>query len=58
MNERCSWYDTDWIVQLDPDGTVPVRDTAQPKSFPPFTGMTTEKAREQAALDDLRNRGG
>jgi hypothetical protein len=22
-NDRCKWYDTGWLVQLNPDGSVP-----------------------------------
>lgn len=33
MNERCRWYSTGWVVQVNPDGTVP--ETANPaKEFP------------------------
>lgn len=23
MNKRCRWYNTEWTVQINPDGTVP-----------------------------------
>lgn len=25
QNERCSWFETQWIVQVQEDGTVPIR---------------------------------
>jgi hypothetical protein len=35
-NDKCSWLNTAWIVQVNPDGTVPVADYSktQPKQFP------------------------
>jgi hypothetical protein len=27
-NDRCTWYDTSWPVQVNPDGTVPVFERA------------------------------
>ena len=48
MNPPCRWFDTDWIIQVNSDNTVPVREGNQPKSFPPMVGMTTEKARQAA----------
>lgn len=52
MNKRCRWFDTDWIIQVNDDGTVPVREGHQPKAYPSLPGMTTERAQEQA--DDRR----
>ena len=56
MNERCSWFDTDWIVQVNSDGMVPIREGSQQKTFPPIPGMTTEKAREQITNIQDENR--
>lgn len=25
VNDRCSWYKTTWVVQVNPDGTIPER---------------------------------
>lgn len=60
QNERCSWFDTDWIVQQLSDGTVPVREGVQEKTFPTIPGMTSEKARRVVTAiteqDDRRRR--
>jgi hypothetical protein len=48
VNEACSWFTTGWIVQINPDGTIPDR-TAGPKQYAPLSpGMET------AARDYLR----
>jgi hypothetical protein len=49
QNSRCSWFETDWVVQQLEDGTVPLRDTGSrtQKTFPEIPGMTTEKAVKQ-----------
>ena len=47
QNDRCSWFDTDWVVQQLEDGTVPVREGMEQKTFPAIPGMTQEKAAEQ-----------
>lgn len=58
QNERCSWFDTDWVVQQLHDGTVPVREGMERKTFPQVPGMTQEKAAEQikGINDDRRRR--
>lgn len=47
QNPRCSWFETDWVVQQLTDGTVPVREGMERKTFPAIPGMTQEKAQEQ-----------
>lgn len=47
QNNRCSWFETDWIVQQLEDGTVPLREGYERKTFPVMPGMTQEKAMEQ-----------
>lgn len=37
MNERCKWFETGWVIQVMPDGTIPVRAQNQPKQFHSFT---------------------
>lgn len=32
-NPRCSWCDTPWVVQVNPDGTVPPPTVDRQKSF-------------------------
>lgn len=46
MNERCSWFETNWAVQVQADGTIPIREMPerQPKVFPKIAGMSPEKA--------------
>lgn len=47
QNNRCRWFETDWVVQQLEDGTVPVREGMEQKTFPKMPGMTQEKAAEQ-----------
>jgi hypothetical protein len=54
QNNRCRWFETDWVVQQLEDGTVPIREGLEQKTFPAVPGMTQEKAAEQieAIVDD------
>jgi hypothetical protein len=40
MNERCEWFDTAWMVQRNPDGSVPppTDHTGKPKKYIGFEG--------------------
>lgn len=50
-NERCRWFgDGGWIVQVNPDGTIPERKKG-PKEFSPLTNWQESSAR--AALEQL-----
>lgn len=33
MNERCRWHNTTWVVQTNPDGTVPQAQTERREKF-------------------------
>lgn len=44
-NERCSWYDTTWIVQVNEDNTVPIRQ-AHEKEFPNVSPLDYKRAQE------------
>lgn len=48
VNERCRWFTTGWIIQINPDGTIPDR-TAGPKQYQPLS-----PGQETAARDYLR----
>lgn len=51
-NERCSWFESRWIVQRLEDGSVPQRAGGQ-KEFPPIPGLSREQAeRVVEAIDD------
>lgn len=55
-NNRCSWYDTAWIVQVNADGSIPERATGS-KDFPTLTPHEEAMARrviEDAIQSDLR----
>lgn len=58
QNERCQWFETDWVIQQLEDGTVPVREGMEQKTFPKMPGMTQEKAAEQIQniADDQRKK--
>lgn len=53
-NERCSWFDTNWMIQVKEDGTIPIRDSGGSKQFPAMPGMSKERADAEvnAILDD------
>ena len=54
-NERCEWYNTCWIIQVNQDGTVPPpRDhTNAPKEYVGFTGHNEQAAQLVRDLDAL-----
>jgi hypothetical protein len=44
QNLHCRWYMTNWIVQVDEDGKVPVRDSGhEPKTFPRLNKIMTQE---------------
>lgn len=45
-NERCVWYNTNWLIQKNEDGTVPVREPGDntDKQFPTVPGMSVVRA--------------
>lgn len=57
-NERCVWFETQWIVQVQKDGSVPVRPSGtrgRDKDFHSLTAQQESLARrylEQVVLDD------
>ena len=51
-NERCRWYNTGWIVQTLPDGTVPERKKGE-KDFPVRTPESRTRARDALKRDGL-----
>jgi hypothetical protein len=42
-NERCRWFNTGWIIQVDKNGEIPVRQ-AGPKQFQDIHTPSTEAA--------------
>jgi hypothetical protein len=52
VNERCTWYNTNWTVQRRPDGSVPDPDPrGHIKEFP----KTTPSGVVQANMQDLQD---
>jgi hypothetical protein len=49
--EVCPWFETTWIVQVNPDGTVPVN-APGPKSFPDVSPDTI--SRGAVLLDSIK----
>ena len=45
-NSACAWFETNWAIQVQADGTIPIRERGerQPKVFPKMPDMTPEKA--------------
>jgi len=52
-NKRCRWFDTCWMVQVNPDGSVPepVDHSKKPKSYLGFETHKEEAAQIMAALE-------
>src|SRR5262245_58990788 len=48
-NNRCVWFGTGWMVQINPDGTIPMRPSGGDKAFPELT-----PAQETLARDTIR----
>src|SRR5689334_17122459 len=51
-NERCSWCNTPWVVQVNADGSIPEATTNREKSFPQVPDLTD---RTQASMERLYN---
>lgn len=49
MNQRCKWYDTSYLVQTNPDGTIPPPTLVREKAFRQLP------AREQEDIDRQMN---
>jgi hypothetical protein len=47
QNERCRWYNTPWVIQLNPDGTIPTYDETGDKMYPVIDLARGERAVEQ-----------
>lgn len=47
VNKKCSWYNTPWMVQVNPDGTVPDKKdhTGEPKVYQGFEGHDEQAQR-------------
>jgi hypothetical protein len=43
QNERCTWYGTGWVVQVNPDNTVPIRARGGRGSEKQFPVMSREQ---------------
>lgn len=53
-NARCRWHDgAPWVVQINPDGTVPAPNTHRSKAFPslPTRDDATQEAINQRLLN-------
>ena len=57
-NAACVWFETNWAIQVQSDGTIPIREhpERQPKVFPKMPGMTPERAAKQVeAIQDTKD---
>jgi hypothetical protein len=45
-NKQCRWFGTTWIVQVDKDGSIPIREQGA-KQFPKLPEISEEKFQEQ-----------
>lgn len=52
-NQRCKWYDTNYIIQVNADGTIPDPILERPKSYPELPARTDVEV--DAMLDRLYN---
>ena len=46
-NKRCSWYETNYTVQVNADGTIPEPTLDRPKSFPALPKRSDEDVDRQ-----------
>ena len=55
LYKLCVWFETNWIVTVDEDGKVPVRDTGHiKKSFPALPEITPEQRKQiRENFDDV-----
>lgn len=44
-NERCKWFDSSWLVQINPDGSIPEPNTSpnRDKAFPSLPPVPDEQ---------------
>lgn len=56
-NERCKWHNTSWVIQENPDGTIPVRKAGQ-KEFVPMSPGAESMARAylEQTEEDLKRK--
>ncbi len=52
MNERCEWYDTNWVVVILSDGSIAEREPQGPRTFPREQGASYDQRRSRV-LDML-----
>lgn len=45
LNQRCRWHNTTYLIQVNPDGTIPPPTTDRDKNFPALP------ARDQELID-------
>lgn len=50
-NARCKWFDTPWTVQVNPDGTIPIREAAGEKKFPALDAAFAERVASALAAE-------
>jgi hypothetical protein len=54
-NDRCTWFNTNWIVQVNSDGSIPDPGMRGEKQFPAMDAMREARGRrqlEQLAIED------
>lgn len=62
MNEACRWFNTNWIIQVNADGSIPTRTKAD-KEFDNSSRMVTmgeryiERIKEETQRSEYDNRG-
>jgi hypothetical protein len=49
-NSRCTWYNTFWFIQINPDGTIPAPEERREKQF---HALPDDGGRTQANLEQL-----
>lgn len=59
LNNRCRWYDTTYIVQVNADGSIPKPTTNRHKDFPELPKRSNEDVERynQSLLDATLNGG-
>ena len=52
-NEVCSWFNTNWIVQVNEDGSIPLRADQGEKVYPGLPGGLSAADEERRAVESL-----
>lgn len=54
VTESCRWFETEWVVQVFPDNTVPIRERGERGAEKDFPALTPDqKSIGRATIEDI-----